>query len=74
MHLGNFLRWEATSEAGSRAANWFRKHNNSNNNNYVNNKFWEEVIAYFPLTDTDCIENQKSRREDTERLTHKLKN
>jgi hypothetical protein len=22
-------------------------------------KFWEELIAYFPLKDTDCTENEK---------------
>jgi hypothetical protein len=26
----------------------------------VNKKFWEELIAYFPWYDTDCIENGAS--------------
>jgi hypothetical protein len=37
-----------------------KHHNNTNNVFYKKNKFWEELIAYFPRYDTGHIENDAS--------------
>jgi hypothetical protein len=39
----------------------FKNHGLSSQNTYtINNKFWEELIAYFPWYDTDRIQNDAS--------------